>query len=125
MLSHLRHNNKQIFYILRLSILHMILHFEGNCSLSSTMTGTMSPFHHSNGGTMSSLSPSGTISSRGTYRPSLATIADSPGVKRRSRHAQRLNMGAATDDIHVCIMCLRAIMNNKVKMTINLEITRL
>ncbi|GBP21101.1 Formin-like protein CG32138 [Eumeta japonica] len=35
-------------------------------------------------------------------------------VRRRSRHAARLNMGASTDDIHVCIMCMRAIMNNKV-----------
>ncbi|XP_048478769.1 formin-like protein isoform X1 [Plutella xylostella] len=34
-------------------------------------------------------------------------------ARRRSRHAARLNMGASTDDIHVCIMCMRAIMNNK------------
>lgn len=26
----------------------------------------------------------------------------------------RLNMGEAKDDIHVCILCMRAIMNNKV-----------
>ncbi|KAG8222413.1 hypothetical protein J437_LFUL004872 [Ladona fulva] len=38
---------------------------------------------------------------------------DSPGAKRRSRHVAKLNMGEAKDDIHVCIMCLRAIMNNK------------
>ncbi|CAH2048825.1 unnamed protein product, partial [Iphiclides podalirius] len=38
----------------------------------------------------------------------------SPAVaRRRTRHAARLNMGASTDDIHVCIMCMRAIMNNK------------
>jgi len=35
-------------------------------------------------------------------------------VRRRSRHVAKLNMGEAKDDIHVCIMCLRAIMNNKV-----------
>ncbi|KAL5290677.1 FMNL2 family protein [Megaselia abdita] len=49
----------------------------------------------------------------GFMRPSLADILDSPSVKRRSRHIAKLNMGASTDDIHVCIMCLRAIMNNK------------
>jgi hypothetical protein len=41
-------------------------------------------------------------------------MLDSPGVRRRSRHVAKLNMGEAKDDIHVCIMCLRAIMNNKV-----------
>ncbi|KAL1137587.1 hypothetical protein AAG570_009286 [Ranatra chinensis] len=45
-------------------------------------------------------------------RPSL-DLLDSPGVKRRSRHAAKLKMGDTKDDIHVCIMCLRAIMNNK------------
>lgn len=41
--------------------------------------------------------------------------AASPAVaRRRTRHAAKLNMGASTDDIHVCIMCMRAIMNNKV-----------
>ncbi|XP_032599410.1 formin-like protein isoform X6 [Drosophila grimshawi] len=40
-------------------------------------------------------------------------VLDSPSLKRRSRHIAKLNMGAATDDIHVSIMCLRAIMNNK------------
>jgi hypothetical protein len=29
------------------------------------------------------------------------------------KHENKLNMGVAHDDIHVCIMCLRAIMNNK------------
>lgn len=35
-------------------------------------------------------------------------------MKRRSRHMAKLRMGDAKDDIHVCIMCVRAIMNNKV-----------
>ncbi|KAL7731518.1 hypothetical protein ACLKA6_011984 [Drosophila palustris] len=46
-------------------------------------------------------------------RPTIAEVLDSPSLKRRSRHIAKLNMGAATDDIHVSIMCLRAIMNNK------------
>uniref|UniRef100_A0A1L8DMV5 Putative rho gtpase effector bni1 n=1 Tax=Nyssomyia neivai TaxID=330878 RepID=A0A1L8DMV5_9DIPT len=49
----------------------------------------------------------------GFIRPGLGDLIDSPSVKRRSRHIAKLNMGASTDDIHVCIMCLRAIMNNK------------
>nr|CAD7397944.1 unnamed protein product [Timema cristinae] len=44
----------------------------------------------------------------GYLRPALEMI-DSPGVKRRSKHVAKLNMGEAKDDIHVCIMCLRAI----------------
>lgn len=39
---------------------------------------------------------------------------DSPSLKRRSKHVAKLNMGDSKDDIHVCIMCMRAIMNNKV-----------
>ncbi|XP_022243881.1 formin-like protein CG32138 [Limulus polyphemus] len=38
---------------------------------------------------------------------------DTPKIRRASRHIAKLNMGEAKDDIHVCIMCLRAIMNNK------------
>ncbi|CAG0882629.1 unnamed protein product [Darwinula stevensoni] len=34
-------------------------------------------------------------------------------TKSVSKHQSRLNMGQAHDDIHVCIKCLRAIMNNK------------
>nr|XP_023011554.1 formin-like protein CG32138 isoform X1 [Leptinotarsa decemlineata] len=40
-------------------------------------------------------------------------MPDSPGLKRRSKHVAKLNMGDSKDDIHVCIMCMRAIMNNK------------
>ncbi|XP_039753199.1 formin-like protein isoform X2 [Pararge aegeria] len=41
------------------------------------------------------------------------TIGSPAAARKRTRHAARLNMGASTDDIHVCIMCMRAIMNNK------------
>lgn len=41
-------------------------------------------------------------------------VSDSPSLKRRSKHVAKLNMGESKDDIHVCIMCMRAIMNNKV-----------
>ncbi|KAG5678209.1 hypothetical protein PVAND_007901 [Polypedilum vanderplanki] len=52
------------------------------------------------------------ISTAGSYntRPGLNDLLASPS---RSKHIQKLNMGTTTDDIHVCIMCLRAIMNNK------------
>lgn len=43
-------------------------------------------------------------------------IPDSSSVKRRSKHVAKLNMGESKDDIHVCIMCMRAIMNNKVSL---------
>ena len=46
-------------------------------------------------------------------RPELNEMLSSPSTKRRSKHIQKLNMGTTTDDIHVGIMCLRAIMNNK------------
>ncbi|XP_064078271.1 formin-like protein isoform X4 [Macrobrachium nipponense] len=47
----------------------------------------------------------------GQLKPSVEI--DSPRMKRASRHVQKLNMGDSKDDIHVCIMCMRAIMNNK------------
>lgn len=37
----------------------------------------------------------------------------SPRMKRASKHVAKLKMGESKDDIHVSIMCLRAIMNNK------------
>ncbi|XP_066998237.1 formin-like protein [Anabrus simplex] len=56
--------------------------------------------------------PASSPGHNGYLRPSLE-LFDSPGIRRRSRHVAKLNMGEAKDDIHVCIMCLRAIMNNK------------
>ncbi|KAK4025860.1 formin-like protein [Daphnia magna] len=41
------------------------------------------------------------------------TELSSPRLKRASKHVAKLKMGESKDDIHVCIMCLRAIMNNK------------
>ncbi|XP_005091796.1 formin-like protein isoform X2 [Aplysia californica] len=35
------------------------------------------------------------------------------GSPRNSKHINKLNMGEARDDVHVCIMCLRAIMNHQ------------
>lgn len=63
--------------------------------------------------TLASTSTPNDSKSNGFLRPSLEDMIDSPNLKRRSRHVAKLNMGASTDDIHVCIMCLRAIMNNK------------
>lgn len=48
----------------------------------------------------------------GYLRPPLE-MNDSPILRRRSKHVAKLNMGESKDDIHVCIMCMRAIMNNK------------
>ncbi len=38
---------------------------------------------------------------------------DGPRLSKLMRQSTKLKMGETTDDIHVCIMCLRAIMNNK------------
>ena len=68
----------------------------------------------SNGSTMKSVSNGS--AGNGTTTPSGTTRKDgSPGTikKRQSRLLTKLNMGDAKDDIHVCILCLRAIMNNK------------
>ncbi|XP_037718474.1 formin-like protein isoform X4 [Drosophila subpulchrella] len=64
-------------------------------------------------GTLDSRQQHGITLSYGFLRPTISDALDSPSLKRRSRHIAKLNMGAATDDIHVSIMCLRAIMNNK------------
>lgn len=52
----------------------------------------------------------------GYIRPSVIDMSgdNSPSIKRRTKHVAKLNMGESKDDIHVCIMCMRAIMNNKV-----------
>ncbi|KAH3719376.1 hypothetical protein DPMN_062208 [Dreissena polymorpha] len=39
------------------------------------------------------------------------TISTSRGIS--TKYSQKLNMGEARDDVHVCIMCLRAIMNHQ------------
>ncbi|KAK9730257.1 Diaphanous GTPase-binding Domain [Popillia japonica] len=49
----------------------------------------------------------------GYIRPPLDMSHSSPSMKRRSKHVAKLNMGESKNDIHVCIMCMRAIMNNK------------
>ncbi|XP_013116722.1 formin-like protein isoform X6 [Stomoxys calcitrans] len=74
--------------------------------VSSSNLLESSRYQHGNSSTFNAISNS-------ILRPSLLDVLDTPSVRRRSRHIAKLNMGASTDDIHVCIMCLRAIMNNK------------
>ena len=38
---------------------------------------------------------------------------DGPRMAKQLRHSTKLKIGDVADDIHVCVMCLRAIMNNK------------
>lgn len=74
------------------------------------------PLHNSNGNmnnNQHSSSHSRLTMISTTNRPELNDMLSSPSTKRRSRHIQKLNIGKTTDDIHVGIMCLRAIMNNK------------
>ena len=45
------------------------------------------------------------------------SLSSSTSRQRRPRMKQsnsKMNFGEATDDVHVCIMCLRAIMNHQV-----------
>ena len=43
------------------------------------------------------------------------TLSKGTMKKRRMKQSNsKLNFGDATDDVHVCIMCLRAIMNHQV-----------
>ena len=60
--------------------------------------------HHSSSST-SSPSPNNKSSEK--------LMVNSPRMKRASKHVAKLKMGDSKDDIHVSIMCLRAIMNNK------------
>ncbi|XP_055372916.1 formin-like protein isoform X2 [Condylostylus longicornis] len=76
-------------------------------------TSSSNDHHHHSILNDSKLSNQSNSTTNGFIRPALGEVLDSPTIKRRSRHIAKLNMGASTDDIHVCIMCLRAIMNNK------------
>lgn len=94
---------------------------ESNERLNNVTAGTMSSGSSVVGGvsggdsTFQSTKSNGTGVNASLLRPGLGELLaeTSPNLKRRSRHIAKLNMGASTDDIHVCIMCLRAIMNNK------------
>ena len=55
---------------------------------------------------------SGTIKSSHSGKSSGLDF-EGPRVSKMLRHSTKLKMGDTTDDVHVCIMCLRAIMNNK------------
>ncbi|XP_042901544.1 formin-like protein [Parasteatoda tepidariorum] len=61
-----------------------------------------------------------------TLRPKNRPLlhVESLKVRRATKHIAKLNMGEAKDDIHVCIMCLRAIMNNKYGFNMVIEHTQ-
>lgn len=95
-----------------LSLLHR---HEAKSSLehegSATSKGRASPPNSNNGPQSLTNGTSGTMEGGVVgYR-----AIGSPGTinKRTSKHLSKLNMGDAKDDIHVCILCLRAIMNTK------------
>jgi len=72
--------------------------------MSSNHSGSANNFASNSG-------PNGTA---GSHNGSHAIKISSPTInKRTSKHLSKLNMGDAKDDIHVCILCLRAIMNTK------------
>ena len=64
------------------------------------------------------------ISSLGSHKSSsgYGSVSSSTSRQRRSKMKQsnsKMNFGDATDDVHVCIMCLRAIMNHQVELYIS------
>uniref|UniRef100_A0A224YZX3 Rho gtpase binding protein n=1 Tax=Rhipicephalus zambeziensis TaxID=60191 RepID=A0A224YZX3_9ACAR len=71
----------------------------------------------------STASENGYAASPVNCRKSILEV-DTPRLKRATRHAAKLHMGEAEDDIHVCIMCLRAIMNNKFGFNMVIEHTQ-
>lgn len=70
----------------------------------------LNPIHNANQNANATVS----VEKQNGYSRSPIDIPNSPSIKRRSKHVAKLNMGESKDDIHVCIMCMRAIMNNKV-----------
>lgn len=52
-------------------------------------------------------------SSSSVKKNASAVDLEGPRISKILRQSTKLKMGDTTDDIHVCIMCLRAIMNNK------------
>ncbi|XP_073971470.1 formin-like protein isoform X2 [Rhodnius prolixus] len=81
-----------------------------NCNSDDTISITSGGTYMLNGCTLSS-----SRSGSGHHQQSQPQQNgfDCHDVRRRSRHAAKLKMGDTNDDIHLCIMCLRAIMNNK------------
>ena len=48
--------------------------------------------------------------------------AKSKRMSRMKPSGSKLNFGEATDDVHMCIMCLRAIMNHQVEFECNFHL---
>lgn len=57
----------------------------------------------------------GSLSSR---KGSSGSMSKRKSKGRMTPSSSKLNFGDATDDVHVCIMCLRAIMNHQVNSSI-------
>eukprot|EP00094_Tigriopus_californicus_P001997 TCALIF_01924-PB protein Name:"Similar to CG32138 Formin-like protein CG32138 (Drosophila melanogaster)" AED:0.27 eAED:0.27 QI:0/0.5/0.14/1/0.5/0.42/7/0/998 len=88
---------------------HTLLAADGTDSSDSALSfGTMDSKKSST--LMGSLRSTTTLK-KSTHNTSLDL--EGPRISKLMRHSTKLKMGDTTDDIHVCIMCLRAIMNNK------------
>ena len=76
-----------------------------------------SPVHHHHQQQHHNHSNGGSVHATATAAATLDKLGkmelSSPRMKRASKHVAKLKMGDSKDDIHVSIMCLRAIMNNK------------
>ena len=85
----------------RLLVMRHTLRLDEGSSLPSTSSSRGSTLTASKG-SVSKKSISGT-----------SLDIDGPRIDKLMRRSTKLKMGDNKDDIHVCIMCLRAIMNNK------------
>ena len=78
--------------------------------LDESVSGLPSSSSSSRGSTLTA-SHKGSVSKKSISGTSLDI--DGPRIDKLMRRSTKLKMGDNKDDIHVCIMCLRAIMNNK------------
>jgi hypothetical protein len=69
--------------------------------------------HSNKSATLSSTSSSLTAKGSTLKKHNSGLDIEGPRLSKMMRNSTKLKMGDTTDDIHVCIMCLRAIMNNK------------
>lgn len=90
--------------------------------LKEQENGDANGVEHSNGDVTNGPAPATSTTSHtaaqiaafaATASSAAANLFRRPSVLFANRHANKLKLGLVDDDVHVCIMCMRAIMNNK------------
>jgi len=83
---------------------------------SEQMTGDNDSVMSSNGG-------SSVRSSSATRSTGAGSIIRQSTLRMKTPHTKTLNLGDANDDVHVGILCLRAVMNHQVMLHNALKLT--